>query len=494
MLDGLLPRLLALSDDVRSRQQGVLAGDEQYQHYVNPIELLELGNDDLDELGSKEIQRAKRRLLQEIELEDGKISWVDSLVMERSRALALCDLIASDKTALRHHVRVFRDKRLCDFLSRGAVEHFLVTPHDEERAAQEALEDDDDGFGGWLSPMFAAQYDLVLAKAIEQQDIRVVESLLDGRRWVQPQHEEACFVQAKRIVERLIEAIEGLPKRAEKERLGAPQVTSALAHGHVGKLLEMLPVHFSGELGKTVDIIRKIAIEAFNSHDDVHLALQVLETARVLAMKSPQLRHQFDEDWDALQEQRKKEDEQSAKLIFSKQPLEITKSGVCFGERRIAADDVSSLRWGALLNAGGKAGMVEYKMVIASASGSTIDIKWQAEKSKEQDELFGQLTYAALLHLMPPCIQALKAKTERGDRVRIGDAVATRNGLEVTAKGWIMSRTRLIAWANVESQLRQGMVIVSDKSLPKVTVAIPMRDVDNAVTLHFMTVLQGVDQ
>ena len=76
MLNSLLSRTLGLSNDIRARDVPVLTISEQYQNYINPIELLRLGEEDLDNLGAKEIQRAKRRLLQEIELEDGVISWM----------------------------------------------------------------------------------------------------------------------------------------------------------------------------------------------------------------------------------------------------------------------------------------------------------------------------------------------------------------------------------------------------------------------------------
>jgi tetratricopeptide (TPR) repeat protein len=140
LLDGLLPRTSDLALHIRNRDALVLGSDEHYQSYLNPIELLDLGGEDLGKLDAKKIQRAKRRLLQEIELEDGRVSWMGGMKLDRSRALALCDKIISDEQMLQNHVLVYRDPRLNGFLSRGELEHFLVSPDDGDRDVQIAFQ------------------------------------------------------------------------------------------------------------------------------------------------------------------------------------------------------------------------------------------------------------------------------------------------------------------------------------------------------------------
>lgn len=491
MLDGLLPRLLELSDDVRSRDKPILVKNDQYQHYINPIELLDLGEEDLDELSAKEIQKAKRRLLQEIDLEDGKISWLDGMVMDRSRALALSDEITSSAETLRHHARVYRDQRLRGFLSRGALEHFLVTPYDEEREAQIAFEADYDGFGEWLSPIFSIQYNLVLGKAVEQQALTAVECLLDGRRWVKPQHEEACFEQTKRIVVRLIDGLGDLEKRSATEKLGPAQVQSALARGQLGKLMEMLPNHFSEELSKTFYSIRGLTLDANNKHDDPELALALLELARPLALKSAQLRHHFDEDWKKLQDLKAEADKQSAKLTMGGKPLEITKTGARLGERFIRAEEVTLLRWGAMTNPGGREGMAKYVVIVGAERGPPINVEWTTKETKEQDDFFNQLTFAGLMHLMPHCIENLQKELDTGQRIRVGPAVATRYGLEVKVKGWFSDKDHTISWSNIKSDLRSGVLTFIDQANQKASVVMGMMDTDNAVTLHWLINLKG---
>jgi len=63
-------------------------------------------------------------LLQEIELNDDKVSWLGNCALDKSHALALEDeLYNEDKR--RYHWAVFQNKRLLRFLTHGDIEHFL---------------------------------------------------------------------------------------------------------------------------------------------------------------------------------------------------------------------------------------------------------------------------------------------------------------------------------------------------------------------------------
>ena len=491
LLDGLLPLTLDLGNDVRGLDVPVLAAHDHYQNYINPIELLRLDEEDLDELGTKEILRARRRLIPEIELEDGVISWMGNTRLDRSRALALCEEISSDKQSLQHHVLVYRDQCLRAFLSCGELEHFLVTPDDDKRDAQTAFEENWDGFGTWLSPIFAAQYNLVLGRAVGQKNLRVVECLLAGRRWVQLQHEENCFEQTRRVVARLIESLENSLKRFDTEKGVAAQVSNELARDELLKLLELLPNHFSEQLSKTFYLIRGVSIDANNKYDDPEAALELLDCTRLLAMKSPQLQHKFNEDRKKLLELRAEQDKHSAKLTIGDKPLEITRAGARFGERVIQSEEVTSLRWGVLLNAGGRSGMTQYTMVIGASQSAPIKVEWTTKQSKEQDDYFSKLNFAALVYLMDHCIANLRKRMDDGERAHIGPTVATRRGLEVKIKGWFSDKDHIISWVDLQSDMQSGMLTFTDRTNAKASATMAIKDTDNAIVLYWMTNQKG---
>jgi len=65
-------KLLPLAAQARSQAEGLVRKEDRYQHYLNPFEVLQLEPD--DDVDPKVIQRAKKRLLQERELNEGRVS------------------------------------------------------------------------------------------------------------------------------------------------------------------------------------------------------------------------------------------------------------------------------------------------------------------------------------------------------------------------------------------------------------------------------------
>jgi hypothetical protein len=172
--------------------------DQWYGHYINPFELLGLDDGlELPNLDAKTIQRAKKALFQEIDLEEGRVTWMPGLHIDRSRAMAICEDL-NDERLLSYHHHVFVNRDLSAFLSRGVLRHFLVDDSSSPLETIELFEEDPDGFGCWLSSRFAPQFDLVLTRAIAKRCLPAVECLLAGRRWVRPEDEDRCFAGAQR--------------------------------------------------------------------------------------------------------------------------------------------------------------------------------------------------------------------------------------------------------------------------------------------------------
>jgi hypothetical protein len=124
MIARLLPELSELRQKVMTPGGAVLDQDQWYNHYINPLELLRLGEDvELDDLDAKSLQRAKKALLQEIELEDGRVEWMPGVRIDRSRAISICDELINE-ARLGYHHHVFQNKALSAFLQRGDLQHF----------------------------------------------------------------------------------------------------------------------------------------------------------------------------------------------------------------------------------------------------------------------------------------------------------------------------------------------------------------------------------
>ncbi len=109
-----LPKLLALKNRVLASTSAaqLIPPDQWFVHYLNPYELLNFT--DLEssfDLETKEIQRAKNGLIHEIQLEDGVVSWMPGLTIDRSRLIQVTDELHDEEKKEWHFV-VYENKVL----------------------------------------------------------------------------------------------------------------------------------------------------------------------------------------------------------------------------------------------------------------------------------------------------------------------------------------------------------------------------------------------
>lgn len=178
--------LLPLAQRARVAASNIVRPEEYFQFYMNPYVALQQNKklDLFENPDIKAIQRTKKILLQEIELNEGKVSWLNDYPLDKSRALALeNELYDEDKN--RYHWAVFLNQQLLKFLTRGDIEHFLYSDDYFPQDMLNLLEEEPE-FCNFISKPFALQYNLVLTRAIERRALSVVEVLFDGRRWVNP--------------------------------------------------------------------------------------------------------------------------------------------------------------------------------------------------------------------------------------------------------------------------------------------------------------------
>lgn len=240
-IDRTLKSLLDLKHKIQSYGKPLISEDKWYVNYVNPYELLALEDVDPWDLDIKQVQKTKKALMQEIDLEDGRVEWMPGLKIDRSMAMKVADELNEEWNRYWHHI-VFECKPLLNFLSRGSLEHFLVDAEESPTEVLDALEEHSEDFAPWLSKKFAPQYDMVLTEAIQRNDITSIECLLDGRRWVIPEDEDKCFEGAHRQVEKLVLPLEKASNVSKQIKPSVASIEKVLTGGSLGSILAILPI------------------------------------------------------------------------------------------------------------------------------------------------------------------------------------------------------------------------------------------------------------
>ncbi len=322
-LDTTKRKLVPLAERALEAATGLIQSDDMFNFYISPFDVLQIESiDSVEELDVKIIQRAKKRLLQEIDLNDGKVGWLDDYPLDKSRALAIVDEL-DDNDKKRCHWAIFQNKHLLDFLTRGDIRHFLYA---DDYFPHETLEllDGEPEFRVFLSKPFARQYNLVLTRAIDRRLLPVVEVLFDGRRWVEPEDEDICLEGAFKRIRALVEQMEDMEQQSTETKITAAKIEGFLSCQSVPEIFNLLPTAFRGEQSRSVATIREIAVNCHNEHDDSEESAMILNLCKKFQFKNCDLNKRLADDAKAIEGILKEKEKQ--KVFANLKPIKAAPS------------------------------------------------------------------------------------------------------------------------------------------------------------------------
>ncbi len=487
------PKLEKLKANVRQYLDNhtLIADNSWFENYVSPYELLQVEEDEeTGELEIKEIQKAKKVLLQEIELEDGIVEWMPNLKIDRSRAIKLADEL-TDETLRYYHQQIYEYKPLLNFLSRGDFSLFLYDK-DELPTGFLSVFVGDQEFARWLSGIFSKQYDTLFAAALLSKNIDVIEAILDGRRFVIPEYEDKCFTTGIRYSSDFLTDLKAEQEKVEKTKPTIQAIRFVLSNKNLGRILEVLPPAFQEVQADAAQMIRNISIDIYNHHGDADLAKEVLGLAENFARKSPSFRLRLEKDIAKLNELIEKEKKDESYLTFGETKFEITREGIRHGGKFIKATDAETLRWGiAITNSSGYK-TYEFKIVVGGIGSHTINVSWKSGSDiKKQEELFQKCVDAIFSYLLPNVVEKLREELARGKTVYVGGVPVTKGGVTLKAQGWFSSKEEYCPWRSLSSEIKNGSAVITSTINSKAEATLSLADIDNAWILHIL-IKQGM--
>jgi tetratricopeptide (TPR) repeat protein len=489
-ISALLPRLLKLAKDSNETAATVLDEQQFYDNYLSPFELMNYqGEISLtDQFDFKKAQKYRKLLIQEIELEDGAIHWLDGAIVDKSRAISLCDELYDDSKRY-FHALVYNDKNLLNFLSKGSHQHFCVDEHLSPIELIQILDDENSNFKSWLSGPFSIQFDRVLSIAVNKRFFFVLEVLLDGRRWVHSNYNEECFKSAKKALNMLLIELDTLEERSDSEKLSCVEIRRHLEYNGLLELLNLLPSFFWEQQNHAVKCIRQIAISAYNEHGDADLSKNIIELTSLFEFKSEELKQRISDDIQAIEDiiRKKKEDEVHLVVGLNKTPFTITEDGVTHGNKFISTDNLTSLRWGGLLTRTSNNVTNNSLYVFNSSNGEKISIlNTFSESSEIAKAMDGRISDAIFAYLFSSVLQKLKDKIGKGYSINIGNLTLNSYGVSFESGWFVFSSVKQISWANYKAEANNGQVVVFDQRDVNIQTSLSIREINNSVMLLFI--------
>lgn len=479
---GVLARLRPLRQKLLARPQSALPKEDWFRHYVNPFSLLDVEPEAVAD-NPKALQKARQALLREIELEEGRVDWLPGLVIDKSSAMSrLVEL--DNPQAWRAHEQVWNDDALNDFLMQGELRHFLVSEDDEGH--EMLVHEIDESLLDVIGPKFAAQFDTVLSRACELRELDVVAALLGGRRWVLPGQQDACFQGTRRVLDRLMEPLQKLRAAAEVRSVSYSEVENTFNKDGLRPLVELLPVEFHETHAAVCSTLRSLSVSFYNKDADAEAAKRILALGKACAAKSPALTHRYTEDEATLDKFIAAEKADEARMTFDGKPLTVTKSGVTWGNRTLAPQDIIGLRWG-LVQTSNQPPTVRHTVAFQARRGADIEVSWTTPRNlTEQEKLWKNLLDATFAYIVDAVVADFRKSIDGGEILRVGSVPVHRTGVTLTAKGWFSDKEVVVPWTSLRSTLSNGAVELQDANNPKATASLPMEATYNAGVLHMI--------
>jgi len=515
-IDKLLPRLLKLNTKAMNSGESLLDSSQWYKNYINPFELLNFNDDikfsNIDSIDIKKIQKHKKILLQEIELEDGHIYWMKGLNLDRSKAISVCDEL-SKKINFNHHFQVFVNKPLLAFLTKGEHKHFTVDMYWSPLETIEYLNDFDNGFKSWLTEPFSSQYDLVISKSIDTGNIGVLEVLLDGRRWVDSPNAEHFFESARKKIDIKLENLEKVNITSKKQKPTIELVTKAIKSNSLLNILNILPTFFWDKQDKAVILIRDIAVSCYNYHGDANLSKEILNLTNLFIFKSKKSKELIKKDSDSLTDIQEKEKLNLRKNEFSIMSgstlWKITSDGVTKGDLFIPTKSITSVRWGASITGNQSFPTHEYSFVIKSKTKSVV-FKWDANSINDvastgfniikslvtdternespfsksnSDKLNGSIINSILNYIIPSLYEKKLYAIKHGGVFNISDIKINASGIEWEKSGFFSTKKIYITWKQLILNISNGELEIKSSNDKKNYKSLSLRNTDNLYLL-----------
>lgn len=485
-LSNVLPDLLERAEKARSCGQTLLSQNQWFRNYISPLRLLgPEAVENVYDLDAKTIQKLKKAVLREIELEDGKISWVDGLVIDRSRAIGLLDELGDGNTdRFWDHANVLDDRDLVEFLTIGAHEHFLVS--DETRF--DAIDLVEDGSLEWISEPFAKQFDLVLSEAISQKNLVIIECLMDGRRWVLPVHDDICFGNSRRLVHELLEPLREFAKVADEIKPSADAIAQQMAAEQIDGILNLLATFFWEQQDEASRLLRLMARKAYEKHDDIDEAKNILRITQQIKFKGTTEAQYIEDNFKQVEEISERQRRHEVKLTKGEHAWKITREGATCGVVFIPVKAVASVRWGTVvMRQQYSSPKYDFELTAVDEAGREASYTWSTTVDIEKNQKhFEDLINAAIAYLLPVVLGKVDAILAGGRSFRIGPCLITSAGIQFETSSWFSSNPHSVPWDRVRVDLANGDLIVSDREMPRTKIAMPFKTTNNAPVLNIL--------
>ncbi len=463
------------------RKPIVIDSREFYRNYLNPYVLMGFKGK-VDYTDIKAIQKYKKALYQEIKLEDGKVSWLSNHEIDISAAMDICEKLNDDSYAALQK-EIYENTSLCDFLMTGDLQYFLSKNQASEKLLRVKLQPYSD-FINAISSVFAAQFDMVLCKALEQKNFEAARCMLGGRWLVRDEDIDVCFSGAKKLIDRMLEPIKKLADEAESSTVDIKTAKATCAKDSIHLVLSYLPSEFIELQRNYYGYLFTISKEIYRDGGGVEAALDIVELAAPIALVCVDVSDRLSNAKEQLNGLLAEEKKNEVHLTVNSKKLDITKHAVEYGDQKILTEEIRGLKWGIVLVSNNPK-TAEFSFGISSIRGREIIVSWKSSSVEPQREFWEGMINALLRYCFQSAYKSFEDSLNTGSQVSIGGVSINSRGVNFLYESWFSKKSLFAPWSAVKFDIDNGDLVLQAKTERKAIVRMPLASTWNAVVLNY---------
>lgn len=250
--------------------------------YINPIEILELKDKEVNEIDSSIIKKSKRRLFANIDLSDSGFCEYNGQKLTKSDCERAIEEL-EDRNKIEFYSHLSTNLKLNKFLANGSNELLNSIKQESIYKLPE--------FVDFISPFFSAKIDHILLKSFQNKDLELFSSALRAEYLISKSDLNKAYKNLGNEIQQRIVETNKLKKEIKEDESdytddNIDDVIKVIKKRFPSEFLNKLPVYFQSQINKIAASINFLQLNIWNEFNTTSVPLSLLEYLLELNIES----------------------------------------------------------------------------------------------------------------------------------------------------------------------------------------------------------------
>lgn len=250
--------------------------------FINPIEILELKDKEVNEIDSSIIKKSKRRLFADIDLSDSGFYEYNGQKLTKSDCERAIEEL-EDKNKLEFYSHLSTNLELNKFLANGSNELLNNLKQESIYKLPE--------FVDFISPFFSSKIDQILLKSFQNKDLELFSSALRAEYLISKNDLNKAYKSLGNEIQQRIAETDKLRKEIKEEESNytddnIDDVVQVIKDRFPVEFLNKLPIYFQSQINKIAASINFLQLNIWNEFNTTSVPLSLLEYLLELNIES----------------------------------------------------------------------------------------------------------------------------------------------------------------------------------------------------------------